>query len=136
MSAALATLAETLPERTTLRQVYALVALMHQQAMGKQLTLTQLTDDLGDDLTGAPLLGSSPERVMDKFKPATRKAIAEVAALPKEEREKAKHKLPKGWVEAVENEDDRRHKFLELTAEGREVAVGLAAIIKGSRDET
>lgn len=132
---ALQTLASLLPERTTLRQATAFSAVLWANAMGHQVTLSDVVAELGDDEDGMPILGNSPERVMDKFKSPSRKERDAVAKLPPEERPAAMRQLPRGWIEAVENEDDRRHKFLELTPAGLRVAELLAECIRGDDHE-
>lgn len=117
---ALQALSRLLPERTTLRQASAFAGVMYHDAMGFPATLTELSYFLGDDIDGQPLLGSSFERVLDKFKEPG-----------KRDRDLDVRQRPRGWVSAVEDEDDRRRKYLSLTPAGVEVGLQLAAVIRG-----
>ena len=133
LKSSLLALATVLPERTTLRQATGLAALLLEIAMGRQVTLTDLAASVGEDSDGQPIFGRSPERVMDKFRLPTRKEHDALSHLSGADRTAALRQMPRGWIVAVENEDDRRCKFLELTPAGLNVAQQLAARIRGDK---
>lgn len=105
VSLALRLIAAELPQRTTLRQALAFVTVAMMDAAGQSVTLSELNEDLGDDRTGNPMLGTAFDRVFDTFLEPTKRIPTGL-----------------GWCFKEVDEDDLRKKYLRLTPKGRDVA--------------
>lgn len=108
LSQALQAIAAELPQRTTLRQAVAFATVATMDAAGRSVTLSELNEALGDDLTGIPLLGTSFDRVFDSFLEPSKRQPDRL-----------------GWLFKELDEDDLRKKYLRLTPKGRKVALRL-----------
>jgi len=112
-SAALQGLAYALPNRVTIRQLLVFAMIMESVSLGQSVTIAELRAKAGSDNQGDDLLGQSIGRSYQVFCQPTKKEPDNL-----------------GWVEVVENEDDRRQKFLRLTKEGEAIALRIARILK------
>jgi hypothetical protein len=112
-SAALQGLAYALPNRVTIRQLLVFAMIMEEVSLGHSVTIAELRAKAGSDSNGDDLLGQSIGRSYQVFCQPTKKEPDNL-----------------GWVEVVENEDDRRQKFLRLTKEGEAVALRIARFLK------
>lgn len=112
-SAALQGLAYAIPNRVTIRQLLVFAMIMEECSLGHSITIAELRAKAGSDNQGDDLLGQSIGRSYQIFCQPTKKEPDNL-----------------GWVEVVENEDDRRQKFLRLTKEGEAIALRIARMLK------
>ncbi|MCG9916908.1 MAG: hypothetical protein MH112_11215 [Phenylobacterium sp.] len=112
LAAAIQILSEMVPPRLSARQLLAFSIIAYANAMGRRITLAEVREIAGDGL------GVSIERTINSFFEPTRR---EPDGL--------------GWLEQVPDEDDRRRKFLVLTAEGRRAVNEITAAFTATERE-
>ncbi|MFN3573605.1 MAG: hypothetical protein ACK4TR_08770 [Phenylobacterium sp.] len=99
LAGAMQIVSEACPARASVRQVLAFSIIVYANAMGRQITLSQVREIAGEGL------GQSIERTIQLFFAPTKQVPDAL-----------------GWIEQEVDEDDRRRKYLKLTARGRKIA--------------
>ncbi|MFN3582759.1 hypothetical protein [Phenylobacterium sp.] len=99
LAAVMQIIAEAVPARCSTRQVLAFCIIVYANAKGQSVTLSQVRETAGEGL------GQSIEKTIQMF------------FAPSKQQPDAL-----GWLEQEVDEDDRRKKYLKLTARGRHVA--------------
>lgn len=103
LAAVMQIIAEAVPARCSARQVLAFCIIVYANAKGQSVTLSQVREVAGEGL------GQSIEKTIQMFfSPSKNQPDA------------------LGWLEQEVDEDDRRKKYLKLTARGRHVANEIA----------
>ena len=105
-SAALRILSMAVPPRVSVRQLLAFAIVANANSMGRSITLSEVREIAGD------AIGQSIERTIQQFFPPTRQDPDGL-----------------GWIEQELDLDDRRKKYLKLTAMGRYVANEMTKVI-------
>lgn len=95
---ALNILSLAVPPRVSVRQLLAFAIVANANAMGRSITLSEVREIAGD------AIGQSIDRTIQQFFPPTRQDPDGL-----------------GWIEQELDLDDRRKKYLKLTAMGRYV---------------
>jgi hypothetical protein len=99
--AVLSLLTKKLPDRTSVRQVYALALAITHLLGGKAVTVTDVINAGGEFPDGRRVLGQSMEKTFGIFKQPT-----------------SKYPDALGWLDATQDPDDRRKHYLSLTPAG------------------
>lgn len=99
LAAVMQIIAEAVPARCSTRQVLAFCIIVYANAKGQSVTLSQVRETAGEGL------GQSIEKTIQMFFAPSKQ-----------------HPDALGWLEQEVDEDDRRKKYLKLTARGRHVA--------------
>lgn len=96
LATAFTILSEATPDRMSIRQMLAFLMIGYANAKGQSIALTQVRELAGE------ALGQSIERTIQVFFPPTKNMPSAL-----------------NWVYQEVDEDDRRKKYLKLTAQGR-----------------
>lgn len=130
-AAALHELAKELPPRVTIRQLLVFAMILEETSLGHSTTIKKIREKAGPDkdfkknADGSRKLGKDGKPELEDLLGQSIGRSYQVFCKPTK-----KEPDNLGWVDVVENEDDRREKFLRLTKEGEAVALKLARILK------
>ena len=104
------TIAELMPARVSLRQGLAFLFVVHADARGRRVTMTDVRQSFSETEHGSVSVGQSIAKSFQVFFEASKQE-------------------PNGlnWVRQEADRDDRRKKYLVITAEGAEVALKMIA---------
>jgi hypothetical protein len=109
---ALASAAPKMEARTSVRQLFAFMAVVRAEAMGQSLLLSDIRK-IEDPETGESIVGQS---IQQTFAMLLEPSDREPRAL--------------GWVTQETDPDDKRRKFLKLTDKGHAVAAAMIGAAK------
>ncbi|WP_292046111.1 MULTISPECIES: hypothetical protein [unclassified Brevundimonas] len=102
--------AQKVPQRTSMRQIYAFTLVLEALSNGREIIVSDLKELAGDDEKGEPIFGQSIGRSYQLLMEPTKRDPDGL-----------------GWIRLETDENDQRRKLVRLTEEG----VKIARIIKG-----
>lgn len=105
-------LSDLMPARVSLRQGLAFLFVVHANAHGRRVTMTDVRDSFSEVDTGAANVGQSLARSFQIF-----------LKLSDEDPEGL------GWITQETDRDDKRKKYLRVTGEGAEIALKIISYI-------
>lgn len=110
IEASIRTIAELMPARVSLRQGLAFLFVVHANARGRRVTMTDVRHSFSETEHGSVSVGQSIAKSFQVFFEPSKQE-------------------PNGlnWVRQEADRDDRRKKYLVITAEGAEVALNMIA---------